>query len=90
MPAQTRIRTLDVASRIRIRSDAAWCVKRCRETIEIVRQAAGAGALHVSSPLGRIVDDMEALSVHSFIVFSTNSELHGRVRCGLPPEVPFF
>jgi len=87
---EVSVNLADVASRIRIRSDAAWCVKRCRETIEIVRQAAGAGALHVSSPLGRIVDDMEALSVHSFIVFSTNSELHGRVRCGLPPEVPFF
>jgi hypothetical protein len=80
----------DVASRVRIRSDAAWCFRRSREAIEIIRQAAGAGALTLSNPMGRIVDDIEALSVHSFLVFSTNSELHGRVRCGLAPDVPFF
>jgi hypothetical protein len=80
----------DVASRVRIRSDAAWCFRRSREAIEIIRQAAGASALTLSNPMGRIVDDIEALSVHSFLVFSTNSELHGRVRCGLAPDVPFF
>lgn len=80
----------DVASRVRIRSDAAWCFRRCREAIEVIRQAAGASALTVSNPMGRIVDDIEALTVHSFIVFSTNAELHGRVRCGLAPDVPFF
>lgn len=80
----------DVASRVRIRSDAAWCFRRSREAIEVIRQAAGASALTLSNPMGRIVDDIEALTVHSFLVFSTNSELHGRVRCGLAPDVPFF
>lgn len=80
----------DVASRVRIRSDAAWCFRRCHEAIEVIRQAAGASALTTSNPMGRIVDDIEALTVHSFIVFSTNAELHGRVRCGLAPDVPFF
>lgn len=80
----------DIASRVRVRSDAAWCVKLCREVIEIVRQAAGAGAIHVTNPLTRIVDDIAVLSVHSFLVHSTNAELHGRVSCGLPPDVPFF
>jgi len=87
---EVSVNLADVASRVRIRSDAAWCFKRCREVVEIVRQAAGASALHVSNPLGRIVDDIEALSVHSFLIFSTNAELHGRVRCGLPPDVPYF
>ncbi|WP_406814876.1 acyl-CoA dehydrogenase family protein [Mycobacterium sp. M23085] len=80
----------DVASRVRIRSDAAWCFRRSREAIEVIRQAAGASALTLSNPMGRIVDDIEALTVHSFLVFSTNAELHGRVRCGLAPDVPFF
>ncbi|MEZ0366059.1 acyl-CoA dehydrogenase family protein [Mycobacterium sp. pUA109] len=87
---EVSVNLADTSSRVRIRSDAAWCFKRCHEVVEIARQAAGASALQVSNPLGRIVNDIDALTVHSFLVFSTNAELHGRVRCGLPPDVPFF
>jgi alkylation response protein AidB-like acyl-CoA dehydrogenase len=80
----------DVASRVRIRADAAWCVRLSREAVEIMRMAAGASSLAVSNPMGRIIADIEALSVHSYLLFSSNAELHGRVRCGLPPDVPFF
>jgi alkylation response protein AidB-like acyl-CoA dehydrogenase len=80
----------NIPHRARCRSDAAWNVKLCREVVEIVQQASGASAIHRRDPLGRILNDIQALSVHSFLVHSTNAELHGRVLSGLAPDVPFI
>ncbi|WP_416985970.1 acyl-CoA dehydrogenase family protein [Streptomyces sp. T028] len=80
----------NVALRVRIRADIAWTTKLCHEVVEIVRQASGASAIHRRDPLCGIVADIGALSVHSFLLHSTNAELHGRVLCGLDPEVPYI
>lgn len=80
----------DTALRVRCRADAAWTALLCREVVEIVQQASGASAIHRKDPLSRIVSDIQALSVHSFILHSTNAELHGRVLCGLEPGVAFI
>lgn len=80
----------DTALRVRCRADAAWTTSLCREVVEIVQQASGASAIHRKDPLSRIVSDIQALSVHSFILHSTNAELHGRVLCGLEPGVAFI
>jgi alkylation response protein AidB-like acyl-CoA dehydrogenase len=80
----------DTTLRVRCRADAAWATKLCREVVDIVRQGSGASAIRHQDPLSRIVSDIEALSVHSFLLHSTNSELHGRVLCGLAPDVPFI
>lgn len=80
----------DIETRVRIRSDVAWTTRLCREAVETVQQASGASAIHARDPLRRIFADIEALSVHSFLLHNTNAELHGRVLCGMPPEVPFI
>lgn len=80
----------DTVLRVRCRADAAWTASLCREVVEIVQQASGASAIHRKDPLSRIVSDIQALSVHSFILHSTNAELHGRVLCGLEPGVAFI
>lgn len=80
----------DLALRIRCRADAAWTTTLSREAVDTVRMAAGASAIRLQDPLSHIVADIEALAVHSFLLHSTNAELHGRVLCGLPPEVPFI
>jgi alkylation response protein AidB-like acyl-CoA dehydrogenase len=80
----------NITLRVRCRADAAWATKLCREVVDTVRQGSGASAIRHQDPLSRIVSDVEALSVHSFLLHSTNSELHGRVLCGLAPDVPFI
>lgn len=79
----------NIVHRVRCRSDTAWVIRLCREIVEIVQQASGASAIHKRDPLSRMLSDIQALSVHSFLLFTTNAELHGRVLCGLAPEVPF-
>lgn len=80
----------NISHRVRCRSDIAWATKLCREVVEIVQQSSGASSIHKRDPLGRIVADIQALSLHSFLLFNTNAELHGRVLAGLEPEVPFI
>ncbi|WP_431236247.1 hypothetical protein ACQ856_29625 (plasmid) [Mycolicibacterium psychrotolerans] len=58
--------------------------------VEIAHQAAQASATRLRNLLGRIVNDIEALSDHWFTVFSANAELHDRVRCGLSPDDQFL
>jgi alkylation response protein AidB-like acyl-CoA dehydrogenase len=79
----------NIRLRVRCRADAAWATKLCREAVETVQAASGAGAIRREDPLSRIVNDIQALSVHSFLLHSTNAELHGRVLCGLDPAVPY-
>lgn len=79
----------NLVHRVRCRADAAWVVRLCREVVELVQQASGASAIHKRDPLGRMLSDIQALSVHSVLLFTTNAELHGRVLCGLDPEVPW-
>ena len=52
------------------RADAAWATKLCRQVVETVRQGSGAGAIRHQDPLSRIVSDIEALSVHSFLLLA--------------------
>ncbi|WP_084216253.1 indole dioxygenase [Pseudonocardia spinosispora] len=80
----------DVAARVRCRADAAWATRLCREVVRTVADGSGASALRRTDPLSRVSADIEALSVHSFLLHSTNAELHGRVLCGMDPGVPFL
>lgn len=79
----------NVTNRVRCRADTAWVIKLCREVVQIVQQASGASAIHKRDPLGRMLNDIQALAVHSFLLFNTNAELHGRVLCGVDPDVPW-
>jgi alkylation response protein AidB-like acyl-CoA dehydrogenase len=76
----------DTRVRVRTRGDLAWCMRLCREVVQIVQEASGASALSLDHPLQRIVRDMRALSLHGMFVFSAGAELHGRMLCGLDPN----
>jgi hypothetical protein len=41
-------------------------------------------------PIQRIIRDVHALSLHSFINPATNLEVYGRVLSGLDPGTPFL
>jgi alkylation response protein AidB-like acyl-CoA dehydrogenase len=75
--------------RARCLADVARDVALCREVVEIVQTACGARAIAVSDPLQRIVRDIQAYSLHSLLLATTQAENYGRVLCGLEPTVPF-
>jgi alkylation response protein AidB-like acyl-CoA dehydrogenase len=80
---------IPLAIRARCRADAAWAVRLAREVAEIVHSASGASAIHRRDPLQRMLRDIQAFSVHSLMLATTNAELYGRVLCGMDPGTPF-
>lgn len=79
----------DITSRVRCRADIATAVKLAREVCDIVELGSGASAIHTNDPLPGILRDIRVISVHSFLLHSTNAELYGRVLAGMDPGVPF-
>lgn len=80
----------DIETRVRCRADVAWAMKLAREACEITEHGSGASAIHYKDPLPKVLRDIRAISVHAFLLHSTNAELYGRVLAGLDPEVPFI
>lgn len=87
--AQGLAADLPLELRARCRADAAWAFRLAKEVADIVHSASGASAIHRRDALQRMLRDIQALSVHSLMLATTNAELYGRVLCGIDPETPF-
>lgn len=80
----------DLETRVRCRSDVSWTFKLAREACEIIEHGSGASAIYDKDPMPTILRDIRTISVHSFLLFSTNQELYGKVLAGQEPDIPFF
>ncbi|MFF8955240.1 acyl-CoA dehydrogenase family protein [Streptomyces sp. NPDC014894] len=75
--------------RARIRAQCGYLARLCKEAVDLIGSASGASSLHREVPIQRIVRDLNALSIHSYVNPATNLELYGRVLSGLAPGTPF-
>ncbi|MFF3551781.1 acyl-CoA dehydrogenase family protein [Streptomyces tsukubensis] len=78
------------AERARIRAQCGYLARLCKEAGELVGSASGASSLHREVPVQRMVRDLNALNLHSFVNPAANLELYGRVLSGLEPDTPFL
>ncbi|MFD4596941.1 acyl-CoA dehydrogenase family protein [Streptomyces sp. NPDC058464] len=76
--------------RARIRAQCGYLVRMCKEAADLIGSASGASSLHREVPVQRIVRDLNALSLHSFVNPTANLELYGRVLSGLDAGTPFL
>ncbi|MFJ9711855.1 acyl-CoA dehydrogenase family protein [Streptomyces sp. NPDC101234] len=76
--------------RARIRAQCGYLTRLCKEAADLIGSASGASSLHREVPVQRIVRDLNALSLHSFVNPAANLELYGRVLSGLDPGTPFL
>lgn len=76
--------------RARIRAQCGYLTRLCKEAADLVGSASGASSLHREVPIQRIVRDLNALSLHSFVNPAANLELYGRVLSGLDAGTPFL
>jgi alkylation response protein AidB-like acyl-CoA dehydrogenase len=88
--AAKRASDLDIETRARCRADTGWTVRLCREAADVIQSASGASAIHRKDGLQRMLRDMQVISVHSLLLPTTNSEVYGRVLCGLDPDTAFL
>nr|EIF93800.1 hypothetical protein [Streptomyces tsukubensis NRRL18488] len=78
------------AERARIRAQCGYAARLCKEAGDLVGSASGASSLHREVPVQRMVRDLNALNLHSFVNPAANLELYGRVLSGLEPDTPFL
>ncbi|MFG2949374.1 hypothetical protein [Streptomyces adustus] len=76
--------------RARIRAQCGYLVRLCKEAADLIGSASGASSLDRDVPVQRIVRDLNALSLHSFVNPAANLELYGRVLTGLDAGTPFL
>jgi alkylation response protein AidB-like acyl-CoA dehydrogenase len=72
----------DALARARMRMDTSHAVELCREAIDTLMTANGAGAFAESSVLGRIWRDANTGGRHSFATTEIAKEVYGRVLMG--------
>ncbi|MFF3487815.1 acyl-CoA dehydrogenase family protein [Streptomyces sp. NPDC002701] len=76
--------------RARIRAESGYAARLCKEAVDLVAAASGASSLQRDVPMQRIVRDIQALCLHSFVNPATNLEIYGRVLSGVDPGTPFL
>ncbi|MFF2851920.1 acyl-CoA dehydrogenase family protein [Streptomyces sp. NPDC058001] len=76
--------------RTRIRAQCGYLARLCKEAGDLIGSASGASSLHREVPVQRIVRDLNALNLHSFVNPAANLELYGRVLSGLDAGTPFL
>lgn len=76
--------------RARIRAESGYATRLCKEAVDLLASAAGASSLQRDVPVQRIVRDIQALCLHSFVNPATNLEIYGRVLSGVDPGTPFL
>ena len=79
-----------IADRAQARADLGAACQAGREAVDIYAAASGGSSVYSSTPLGRIRADIHAVTLHALMNPDTNSELYGRILCGLEPNTPYI
>ncbi|WP_119728804.1 acyl-CoA dehydrogenase family protein [Thermomonospora amylolytica] len=79
-----------VEERVRARADMGAVVRLVREAVDILATASGGSSIYTDVPIQRIARDVQALCLHALMHPNTNTELYGRVLCGLEPNTQYI
>ncbi|WP_225800895.1 acyl-CoA dehydrogenase family protein [Streptomyces sp. NK15101] len=72
--------------RVRARADMGAVVKLAKEAVDTLATASGGSSIYTTAAIQRITRDIQAVSLHALMHPDTNTELYGRVLCGLEPN----
>jgi alkylation response protein AidB-like acyl-CoA dehydrogenase len=76
--------------RVRIRAHVGAVTRYAREAVDTLFHASGASAIQANVPIQMFQRDMQALANHAILHPQTNTELYGRVLCGLEPNTLLY
>lgn len=72
------------------RADMGMAVRLAKQAIDIYASASGGTSIYEDQPIQRIARDIQAISLHALMNPDTNTELYGRVLCGLEPNTLYI
>lgn len=76
--------------RARTRADIGAVVRLAKESVDILATASGGSSIYSGIPMQRINRDIQAVNLHALMHPNTNTELYGRVLCGLEPNTLYI
>ncbi|MFH8385295.1 acyl-CoA dehydrogenase family protein [Kitasatospora sp. NPDC018058] len=76
--------------RARARADMGAVVRLAKKAVDILASASGGSSIYRDVPIQRITRDIQAVSLHALMNPNTNTELYGRVLCGLEPNTLYI
>jgi alkylation response protein AidB-like acyl-CoA dehydrogenase len=76
--------------RARARADLGAAVARSKTAVDALATASGGSSIYSGVPIQRVWRDIQAINLHALMHAQTNTELYGRVLCGLPPNTLYF
>lgn len=79
-----------IAERTQARADLGAACQAGIEAVDIYAAASGGSSVYASTRLGRIRSDIHAVTLHALMNPDTNTELHGRILCGLEPNTLYI
>lgn len=82
--------TMDDVWRRRVRAQNTYAVSLCRDAIQIVTEASGAGAQSLDVPIQRYQRDCNMVLGHALYDADASNEQYGRALLGLAPNSPMF
>jgi alkylation response protein AidB-like acyl-CoA dehydrogenase len=88
--ASVRGVALDVSMRARVRMDTGVVMRRCREALDRILDAGGAGSFARTNPLQRLWRDLTVASRHAAVSPLLNGEIYGRAVLGVEKQVTQF
>ncbi|MGE5827326.1 MAG: acyl-CoA dehydrogenase family protein [Micromonosporaceae bacterium] len=72
------------------RADMGRACELAKEAADILNLASGGSSIYTDVPIQRIARDLHAINMHALMHPATNSELHGRILCGLEPNTLYI
>ena len=79
-----------VEERVRVRADQGEAARLAREVVDIFQMSSGGTSIYSDVPIQRIARDLTSAALHGLIVPDVNTELYGRVLCGLEPNTLYM
>lgn len=76
--------------RARVRADIGAAARLAKEAVDILASASGGSSIYSGIPIQRTVRDIQAVNLHALLQPNTNTELYGRVLCGLEPNTLYI
>jgi alkylation response protein AidB-like acyl-CoA dehydrogenase len=79
-----------VEERVRARADLGAVCRLGKEAVDILATASGGSSIYSDVPIQRIARDVHAVNQHALMHPNTNTELYGRILCGLEPDTLYI
>jgi alkylation response protein AidB-like acyl-CoA dehydrogenase len=79
-----------IEDRAKARADLGAVCKLAKDAVEILSTASGGSSIYSDVLIQRISRDVQAINLHALMHPDTNSELYGRILCGLEPNTLYI